>query len=313
LTRLFANAFILTLSGMAATVAAQAASFTFTGAVVEFTVTETGLYDITAAGAQGGAGRTTTGGLGAYVDGDVLLTAGTELDIAVGGMGLTGNFGSGFGAGGGGGSFVYVLGASTPLVVAGGGGGGAWGGSLPGRNGGSGQSGTSGSNGFGTDGGLGGTLGAGGGGGGNLFGDGGGGAGWFSNGTDGGGAASNTEGSGGTGAYTFAGGIFGCTGSGSPCTSGGFGGGGGGGLNNGGGGGGYSGGGGGDGNGNGGGGGGSYVDSLVTLNSAVAGENSSDGFVTIQELAPSAPEPGTLALFGLGLAAVAMARHRFSA
>ena len=65
---------------------AHATTFNFTGAVVDFTVPTTGTYDITAAGAQGGGtGGARLGGLGALAGGDVVLAAGTMLDIAVGG------------------------------------------------------------------------------------------------------------------------------------------------------------------------------------------------------------------------------------
>src|SRR5208337_4519307 len=89
----------------------QADLFTYSGGIVDYTVPVTGTYDITAAGAQGGAGDTWNGGLGAQIGGDISLTAGTVLEIVVGGVGLTGNFGTVWGGGGGGGSFVFVSGA----------------------------------------------------------------------------------------------------------------------------------------------------------------------------------------------------------
>jgi hypothetical protein len=74
------------------------------------------LYDIVAAGAQGGSGEflSDTGGYGAEVSGDITLTAGTELEIVVGGAGDTGRFGAQNGAGGGGGSFVLTTTGSVP-------------------------------------------------------------------------------------------------------------------------------------------------------------------------------------------------------
>jgi hypothetical protein len=66
--------------------------FSYTGSVVDYIVPTTAIYDIVAAGAQGGGGQNDSGGYGALASGDVALTAGTELQIAVGGAGLTGDF-----------------------------------------------------------------------------------------------------------------------------------------------------------------------------------------------------------------------------
>lgn len=70
-----------------------------------FTAPVTGVYDILAFGAQGGAGRDgrdfESGGLGAEVGGDFNLTAGEVLSVVIGGMG---GGGAGLSAGGGGGS-----------------------------------------------------------------------------------------------------------------------------------------------------------------------------------------------------------------
>jgi hypothetical protein len=79
--------------------------FNYTGAVVEYTVPTTGFYYVAAVGAQGGSGSV-TGGYGAGVGGSVFLDMGTELDIVVGGAGMT-NFGATLNGGGGGGSFVW--------------------------------------------------------------------------------------------------------------------------------------------------------------------------------------------------------------
>jgi hypothetical protein len=208
---------------------AQRVDFTYTGAIVTFTVPTTGLYQIVAFGAQGGSGpsRPTggpspyTGGLGAEIGGDFSLTAGETLQIAVGGAGMNLEGGSG----GGGGSFVVGPG-NTPLVIAGGGGGGYLGlgqGGLTGPDGGNGGAGLNG-----------GGTGGNGGGGGLSTGrsSGGGGGGFFS--VGGNGKMPGNVGTGGGAFPELTGGVFG----------GGFGGGGGGIASATGGGGGYSGGGG---------------------------------------------------------------------
>ena len=83
---------------------ADATTFNFTGKVVDFTIPVTGTYDITAAGAEGGASAG-AGGLGALAGGDVVVAAGTVLDIAVGGGGNDGvGKGVTYGGGGGGGA-----------------------------------------------------------------------------------------------------------------------------------------------------------------------------------------------------------------
>src|ERR1700722_15662337 len=101
-------------------------TFNYTDSIVQYTVPTTGLYDVVAVGASGAPSADSppdgTGGLGAVVSGDVLLTAGEVLEIAVGGTATSGISGGG----GGGGSFVVERAASslTPLVIAGGDGGG---------------------------------------------------------------------------------------------------------------------------------------------------------------------------------------------
>jgi hypothetical protein len=82
------------------------AVFNYTGTVIEYTIPTTGFYYVAAVGAQGGGSEFQTGGYGAGVGGSVLLDTGTELDIVVGGAGLT-NFISTLNGGGGGGSFVW--------------------------------------------------------------------------------------------------------------------------------------------------------------------------------------------------------------
>ena len=105
-----------------------------TQGIQEWIVPTTGMYSIEARGAQGGYALTNVlayGGSGAILKGEVMLTAGQTIFIAVGQYGGSSNVefignGSDEGAGGGG-SFVAVgatLATSTPLVVAGGGAGG---------------------------------------------------------------------------------------------------------------------------------------------------------------------------------------------
>jgi hypothetical protein len=79
--------------------------FNYTGAVVEYTIPTTGFYYVAAVGALGGPGFV-GGGYGAGVGGSVLLDAGTELDIVVGGAGVN-NLINFYNGGGGGGSFVW--------------------------------------------------------------------------------------------------------------------------------------------------------------------------------------------------------------
>ena len=95
---------------------------TVTGSGIQnWTVSQTGTYRITAAGAQGASGDPSyVGGRGALVSGDFILTSGQILQIAVGQAGLYQS--SNNNGGGGGGSFV-VDSLNNPLLVAGGGGG----------------------------------------------------------------------------------------------------------------------------------------------------------------------------------------------
>jgi Glycine rich protein len=301
---------LLGLAAMAVPVSACATTIAYSGTIATYTVTSTGIYNITASGAQGGNSATVTttrgnltlsltsaGGLGAVLSGDVSLTAGKTLDFVVGGAGITGN--GDFAGGGGGGTFVFFPAATQPLIVAGGGGGGGGffavsGPSGPGNEdpGGAGQTNTSGGAACCETGGAGGTAGFGGGGGmSTVFPEnGGGGAGWLGNGGNGVGSSS---GIGGNGPSSFTGGA------GTSGGNGGFGGGGEGSIG-GGGGGGYSGGGGGEGDNQAGGGGGSYFDPSFFKTTAAAGANSGSGYVTINELSPAA-EPSSILLLGTGL------------
>ena len=277
--------------------------FDYSGSIVQWTAPQTGSYEITAYGAQGGNYSSYTGGYGAVVSGTFQFNAGVVLNILVGAQGSAGNqltYGGGvnyIGASGGGGSFVVgPNNNTTPLLVAGGGGGVS--GFCTGAS--DASTSTTGNNATGTDKlsqeGSGGTGGNGGGVG--SIGSGGGGGGGFS----GTGAASSH---GGQGGLSYLNGAAG----GSGYTTGGFGGGGGGGVSilsmgtDGpycsppGGGGGYSGGGGSGGsstqNAKGqtlsGGGGGSYLASSALDTSMYVG-NSGNGLVTIA-LASSATTP----------------------
>ncbi|HVU34409.1 MAG TPA: VPDSG-CTERM sorting domain-containing protein [Opitutaceae bacterium] len=307
---------------------AQSVLFNYTGSITDYTVSTTGIYKFTVAGAQGGsipyAGY--YGGNGALLSGDLYLTAGQTLKLAVGGVGaLGGEPGvSGDAPGGGGGSFVVLNTGSilTPLVIAGGGGGAGYYGS----GGGAGQAGTSGGNGHGTHGGAGGTNGNGG-----LnsqyFYQ------WPSNNQSGGGAGFYTNGASaesvpgvyepysGAGGYSFLNGLAGGVGA-NGAGAGGFGGGGSGGNEyggNGGGGGGYSGGGGGDIS-NGGGGGGSYFTTdtafLPVQIQGLSGAQSGNGFIQMDLVragaVPDGGETAVLLLMAFGALVVVRRRTRRS-
>jgi protein with PEP-CTERM/exosortase system signal len=295
-----------TLTSFFAIAPARAQSdIAYTGSEITWVAPTTGIYDITAFGAQGGSAPGSSGGLGAMISGDFSLTAGEDLYIAVGGAGAAGYYEAAAG-GGGGGSFVFTA-SLNPLVVAGGGGGGSYGNS----SGGNGQTISAGEGGYSANGGIGGSGGSGGASGTSGDGDGGGGGGVLGDGGSGGG----NGGFGGFGAPSFAGGY------GYFDNDGGFGGGGGGGYNGGGGGGGYSGGGGGDGAADnifgtgdgGGGGGGSYLDASATdpifVGGAASPDGSLNGYVQITTVPDSA---STLALLGGALAGLAALRRRFA-
>jgi Ca2+-binding RTX toxin-like protein len=262
---------------MTAGAAHAATVIDFTGNEVTYDVTQSGVYDITAYGAQGGDGyEGGVGGQGAEIGGDITLTKGETLTILVGGFGGP----APGGGGGGGGSFVVGPG-DTPLLVAGGGGGA---GDVV--NGGSGLTTTFGGAGAGVGGGAGGIGGAGGFGASGLAGFGGGGGGF----ADAGGATSYGQG----GASFLGGGAGGSNGL-EIRGGGGFGGGGGAGevYGGAGGGGGYSGGGGGSD----GGGGGSFFDGTPLV--SVPGENSGAGAIDISFVG-AATVPGPYVWLGNG-------------
>jgi hypothetical protein len=326
---------LLILASAAVALSASAASadiYNFQGSIVNFTVLTSGIYDITAAGAQGGSNLDNdyvsgmAGGYGALMEGQVALSAGQVLEIAVGGQGTRGDYYVGplryigDSPGGGGGSFVVLKNAAdlTPLLIAGGGGGGGYG---NGSYGGAGLATTSGGNGNGGGcGGGGGTGGNGGGAssiGGNCVGfypyqNAGGGGGFYS----GGGGGQLYSGVGGQSFLDGAGGGY--VSQGYNPGEGGFGGGGSGGgrgAGNGGGGGGYNGGGGGA-IGRGGGGGGSYFisdqgfDPLLVQ--AVSGAQAGNGYVSIDYLR-AVPEPATWAMMLVGFGGLgAVLRRRRS-
>ena len=311
--------------------AACATTIDFTGSLVYWTVPTSGIYQIIAQGAQGGGDSGGgIGGLGAETGGDFYLAAGETLTIAVGGRGgdgiadtsgyISAYIGSG---GGGGGSFVIAPGNSILTIAGGGGGSGGWndwpnGGGGDIRNGNSGNSGHDGGSGDSAMGSSanGGSNGSGGFAGGGPIGGGGGGGGFFGSGGD-----TLESGGGGSGypSLSGGGGLNGCGGIGNIGGCGGFGGGGSGGYGSGGGGGGgYSGGGGGGDYGidflntmrdilnasGGGGGGGSYDSGANPI--LLDGVRSGNGLVEIN----SVPEPASISLFGVGLAAAFAVRLR---
>ncbi|MDD4931007.1 MAG: fibronectin type III domain-containing protein, partial [Candidatus Colwellbacteria bacterium] len=100
----------------------NATSSGYTGTIQNWTVPFNGTFTIDTAGAQGGNASSYgyTGGLGARIKGDVVLTSGTVLKILVGQAGGTSTYG--YEGGGGGGTFVTNS-ANVAIMVAGGGGG----------------------------------------------------------------------------------------------------------------------------------------------------------------------------------------------
>jgi hypothetical protein len=322
---LLAGASLMAL--ITATASASATTIPVSGAIVDFIVPTDGTYQIIAFGAQGGInGRnggspSIAGGLGAEMGGEIFLAAGSQLKIAVGGMGASGS--GSYAGGGGGGSFVVGPGSDGLLVAAGGGGGA--GGSQntnKGQFGYGGQTVADATDGFGSvlhrgvgsngSEGLAGIATGGG------YGGGGGGGGFNFGGASGYGEFGGIGGGGG-GGYP---GLEGGAGAGKS-GNGGFGGGGGGGLSadvgnygGGGGGGGFSGGGGGEGdyhNGNfygGGGGGGGSFDALdVPIREGGVHEGGGEVMITLLEGGPlpAVPEPSTWVMIATGFAALGFA------
>lgn len=75
----------LSLAAFAGSNARADTIFNFSGTIVTYTIPMTGVYNIVAAGAQGGTSNDgIAGSLGAVISGDVFLTAGMVLDIVVG-------------------------------------------------------------------------------------------------------------------------------------------------------------------------------------------------------------------------------------
>ena len=100
--------------------------FAYTGAIETCTVSQAGLYGVTAVGGGGGYGSNNYIGMGATSSGDIFLSSGEVINIIVGQSGLYENNNAVVFTGGGG-SFVFqgIGSAATPLVVAGGSGGGS--------------------------------------------------------------------------------------------------------------------------------------------------------------------------------------------
>ena len=125
--------------------------FNYSGSIVQWTAPQTGSYQITAYGAQGGGN---CGGSGAIMSGTFQINQGDVLNILVGGQGAFGGQllqymnGGEFSPSGGGGSFVVGPNNNTTPLVAAGGGGGAGG---PDTGASDASTGTSGHNATGTD------------------------------------------------------------------------------------------------------------------------------------------------------------------
>ena len=103
-----------------ATYAGTQKSVSMAGGIQNWSVPFTGRWEITAVGAAGAsASPGFVGGRGAGIRGELNLSAGTQLRLAVGQMGTQTDNTSG---GGGGGTFVVNT-SNVPLIVAGGGGG----------------------------------------------------------------------------------------------------------------------------------------------------------------------------------------------
>ena len=97
--------------------------FTVTGGIQSWVVPSTGTYEITAAGAVGGATQSAIGGKGRVITSQISLTQGETIKIIVGQTGGRLQFTTGYSGGGGGGSFVVRSSNNAALLIAGGGGG----------------------------------------------------------------------------------------------------------------------------------------------------------------------------------------------
>lgn len=97
--------------------------FTVTGGIQSWTAPTTGEYDITAAGAAGGATPSAQGGRGRVITSRISLVQGELIRIVVGHIGGRIQFTTGFSGGGGGGTFVVRNSNNSALLIAGGGGG----------------------------------------------------------------------------------------------------------------------------------------------------------------------------------------------
>jgi len=97
--------------------------FTVTSGIQNWVVPSTGTYEITAAGAVGGATLNATGGKGRVITSRISLTQGETIKIIVGQTGGQLRFTTGYSGGGGGGSFVVRSTGNAALLIAGGGGG----------------------------------------------------------------------------------------------------------------------------------------------------------------------------------------------
>jgi hypothetical protein len=98
-------------------------NFTVSGGIQNWVVPSTGTYEITAAGAVGGATPSAIGGKGRVITSQITLTQGETIKILVGQSGGQIQFTTGYSGGGGGGSFVIRGSNNSALLIAGGGGG----------------------------------------------------------------------------------------------------------------------------------------------------------------------------------------------